>query len=187
MLHSRQLEAHSAEIDPEKLYPQLDYAKTPLLVVAMRRGIAEATRFFGARITPKRSQSQGSLASIPSAEASIYWRVRCWPRTEREAESVSSRLDDVLPTPGPSPVPTSDWGEISLKRGQAAEAANGSMMLCAPNRIMLRLSRPGPPGSGRVSRWLPPVDDPSALSVKNSIRQLSAARSNLRRGLFRVS
>ncbi len=117
-----------AEIDPEKLYPQLDYANDS----APRNrdigdAIAEATRFFGAQdYTKAESVAREILAVHPRLQEAriILARALLAQNRNDEAEKLfRTALDEVLPTPGAIAWANIGLGEISLKRGQAAEAA----------------------------------------------------------------
>ena len=116
------------EIDPEKLYPQLDYANDS----APRsrdagEAIAEATRFFGAQDYAKaESVAREILAVYPRLQEARIILARSLLAQNRndEAEKLfRAALDDVLPTPGAIAWANIGLGEISLKKGQAAEAA----------------------------------------------------------------
>jgi hypothetical protein len=117
-----------AEIDPEKLYPQLDYANDS----APRNrdigeAIAEATRFFGGQDYARaESIARELLAVHPRMQEAgiILARALLAQNRNDEAEKLfRAALDDVLPTAGAIAWANIGLGEISLKRGQAAEAA----------------------------------------------------------------
>jgi tetratricopeptide (TPR) repeat protein len=117
-----------AEVDPEKLYPQLDYANDSAPRTRdLGEAIAEATRFFGAQDYAKsESLAREILAVHPRMqEASIILgRALLGQNRNDEAEKLfRTALDETLPTSGAIAWANIGLGEISLKRGQAAEAA----------------------------------------------------------------
>jgi tetratricopeptide (TPR) repeat protein len=117
-----------AEIDPEKLYPQLDYSND-----SAPRGrdiaeaIAEAARQFGAQDYSKaESTAREILATTPRMQEArvLLGRALLAQNKTDEAEKVfRSALDEVLPNAGTLAWANIGLGEISLKNGQAAEAA----------------------------------------------------------------
>jgi Tfp pilus assembly protein PilF len=117
-----------AEVDPEKLYPQLDYANDSAPRTRdLGEAIAEATRFFGAQDYAKsESLAREILAVHPRMqEASIILgRALLGQNRNDEAEKLfRTALDETLPTSGAIAWANIGLGEISFKRGQAAEAA----------------------------------------------------------------
>jgi tetratricopeptide (TPR) repeat protein len=116
------------EIDPEKLYPQLDYANDSAPRSRdIGEAIAEATRFFGAQDYPKaESVAREILAVHPRLQEAriILARTLLAQNRNDEAETLfRTALDEVLPAPGAIAWANIGLGEISLKKGQAAEAA----------------------------------------------------------------
>ena len=117
-----------AEIDPEKLYPQLDYANDSAPRSRdVGEAIAEATRFFGAQDYLKAESLAREIFAIqPRLQEAriILARALLAQNRNDEAEKLfRAALDEVLPTPGAIAWANIGLGEISLKRGQAAEAA----------------------------------------------------------------
>jgi Tetratricopeptide repeat len=117
-----------AEIDPEKLYPQLDYANDSApRSREVGDAIAEATRFFGAQdFTKAESVAREILALQPRLQEAriILARALLAQNRNDEAEKLfRAALDEVLPTAGAIAWANIGLGEISSKRGQAAEAA----------------------------------------------------------------
>ncbi|MDQ3666023.1 MAG: tetratricopeptide repeat protein [Acidobacteriota bacterium] len=117
-----------AEIDPEKLYPQLDYANDSAPRSRdIGEAIAEATRFFGAQdFTKAESVAREILAVHPRMQEALIILARALLAQNRndEAEKLfRMALNELLPTPGAIAWANIGLGEISLKRGQAAEAA----------------------------------------------------------------
>ena len=117
-----------AEIDPEKLYPQLDYGNdsAPRTRDA-GEAIAEATRFFGGQdYTKAESVARETLAAYPRMQEAriILARALLAQNRSDEAEKLFRvALDDVLPTAGTIAWANIGLGEISIKKGQTAEAA----------------------------------------------------------------
>lgn len=116
-----------AEVDPEKLYPQLDYANDS----APRRrdvgeAIAEATRFFGSQdYTKAESVAREILATAPRMQEAriLLARTLLGQNRNDEAEKLLHlSLEEVLPTPAALAWANIGLGEISLKKGQTAEA-----------------------------------------------------------------
>ncbi len=116
------------EVDPEKLYPQLDYANdsTPRSR-DVGEAIAEATRFFGAQDYAKaESLAREILAVHPRLQEAriILARALLAQNRNDEAEKLfRAALEEALPTAGALAWANIGLGEISLKKGQAAEAA----------------------------------------------------------------
>jgi tetratricopeptide (TPR) repeat protein len=116
------------EIDPEKLYPQLDYSNDSYPRVRdPQEALGDATRLFGAQdyvkaeeiarelmvTTPNMQEARIMLARVLLAESKID-----------EAEKLFRQaLDEALPTPVALAWANIGLGEIALRKGQAAEAA----------------------------------------------------------------
>jgi hypothetical protein len=116
------------EIDPEKLYPQLDYANDSAPRSRdIGEALAEAARFFGAQdYTKAESVAREILAFRPDLQEArlILARTTLAQNRNDEAEKLfRTALDEVLPTPSTIAWANIGLGEISLKKGQAAEAA----------------------------------------------------------------
>ncbi|CAN5427395.1 hypothetical protein BH20ACI3_BH20ACI3_29810 [soil metagenome] len=117
-----------AEIDPEKLYPQLDYGNDSAPRSRdIGEAIAEATRFFGAQDYPKAELVAREILAIhPRLQEAriILARALLAQNSIEEAEKLfRTALDEVLPAPGTLAWANIGLGEISLKKGRAAEAA----------------------------------------------------------------
>ena len=116
-----------AEIDPDKLYPQLDYANdTVPRARDVGEAIAEASRQFGAQDYARaESIAREILATTPRLQEAriILGRAMLAQNKTDEAEKLfRASLDEPLPTSGTLAWANIGLGEISLKRGQAAEA-----------------------------------------------------------------
>src|SRR6266542_3302508 len=116
------------EVDPDKLYPQLDYSND---VTPRGRDLAdalnEAARQFGAQdYVRAESVAREIIAIAPRMQEArvILARALLGQNKIDEAEKLfRSALDEALPTPATMAWSNIGLGEISLKRGQAAEAA----------------------------------------------------------------
>lgn len=116
------------EVDPDKLYPQLDYSND----IAPRaqlteEALADATRFLGAQDYAKaEATARQLLAILPRLQEAriVFARALLAQNRLDEAEKeFRAALDEKLPTPATLAWSNIGLGEISLRRGQAAEAA----------------------------------------------------------------
>jgi hypothetical protein len=117
-----------AEVDPEKFYPQTDYANDAAPhSVEVATGLAEATRLFGAQEYAKaEALARELLASSPRLQEAriVLARTLLAESKVDDAERECRQLaDEKLPTPAALAWSSIGLGEIALKRGQAAEAA----------------------------------------------------------------
>ncbi|MBA2705683.1 MAG: tetratricopeptide repeat protein [Blastocatellia bacterium] len=117
------------EIDPEKLYPQVDYANDSMpRTPELRDALAEATRLLGAQDFVKaESSARAILANTPQMQEAgiILARALLGQNRTDEAEKLfRSLLALSLPTPAAIAWANIGLGEISLKKGRAAEAAS---------------------------------------------------------------
>lgn len=116
------------EVDPEKLYPQLDYtndvAPRPIEVSA---SLAEAMRLFGTQDYAKAESLTKQLVAIaPEMQEAraLFARALLAQNKLDEAEREFKQLADIrLPTPSTLAWTAIGLGEIALRRGQAKEAA----------------------------------------------------------------
>lgn len=116
------------EIDPEKLFPQLDYSNDSAPATRnLQEALGEATRQFGAQDYAKaESLAREILVTEPHLQEAriILGRVLLGQNKTDEAEKLfRSALDESLPTPATLAWANIGLGETSLKKGQAAEAA----------------------------------------------------------------
>jgi tetratricopeptide (TPR) repeat protein len=116
------------EVDPEKFYPQTDYANDVAPhSVELASSLAEATRLFGAQEYAKAEALARELLAVSprTQEARIVLARACLAQNKiDEAEREFRQLaDDRLPTPATLAWSSIGLGEIALRRGQAAEAA----------------------------------------------------------------
>ncbi|MCM3870780.1 MAG: tetratricopeptide repeat protein, partial [Pyrinomonadaceae bacterium] len=165
------------EIDPEKLYPQLDYANDSAPRVRdPGEAVAEATRFFGAQDYPKAELvGREILAVYPYLQEAriILGRALLAQNRSDEAEKLfRAALEDVLPTPGAIAWANIGLGEISLKKGQAAEAGkrfDEAVRADAdyPSSVTARAARI----RAESAAGAPPIDE----SVRAFVKQLDQA------------
>lgn len=115
------------EVDPDKIYPQLDYSND----IAPRaqlteEALADAARLLGAQDFVKaETTARQLLAILPRLQEAriILARTLLAQNKLDEAEKeFRAALDEKLPTPATLAWANIGLGEISLRRGQAAEA-----------------------------------------------------------------
>ncbi|HVQ39175.1 MAG TPA: tetratricopeptide repeat protein [Pyrinomonadaceae bacterium] len=116
------------EIDPEKLFPQLEYSNDSAPATRnLQEALAEATRQFGAQDFGKaETLAREILAATPRFQEAriVLARVLLGQNKTDDAEKLfRAALDDPLPTAATIAWANIGLGEISLKKGQAAEAA----------------------------------------------------------------
>lgn len=116
------------EVDPEKLYPQLDYSNDRVPRARdVQDAISEAARQFGAQDYAKaEAVAREILATTPLMQEAriILGRALLGQNRDSEAEKLfQTALDDPLPNPGTLAWANLGLGEISLKKNQPAEAA----------------------------------------------------------------
>jgi len=116
------------EIDPDKLYPQLDYSNDSAPRARdLQEALAEATRQFGAQDYVKaESIAREVLGQAPNMQEAriILGRVLLGQEKIDEAEKLfRAALDETLPTAAALAWANIGLGEISLRKGQAGEAA----------------------------------------------------------------
>ena len=116
------------EVDPEKLYPQIDYSNDGMPRTRdLREALDEATRQLGAQDFIKAETSARQLiSSAPLMQEAniILGRALLGQNRAEDAEKVfRALLAAPLPTPAAIAWANIGLGEISLKKGQAAEAA----------------------------------------------------------------
>jgi hypothetical protein len=116
------------EVDPEKLYPQLDYTNdmAPRPVEASA-SLGEAMRLFGTQEYAKaEALTRQLLTAAPDMQEArvLFARALLAQNKIDEAERELRRLsEERLPTPGALAWSAIGLGEIALRRGQAKDAA----------------------------------------------------------------
>ena len=116
-----------AEVDPEKLYPQTDYANDAApRGLDLASSLAEATRLFGAQEYVKaETLARDMLASAPRMQEAriVFARALLAQNKTDEAEREFRQLaGERLPTPASEAWGSIGLGEIDLRRGRAADA-----------------------------------------------------------------
>ncbi len=116
------------EIDPEKLYPQLDYSNdTAPHGRDLGEAVAEARRLFGAQDYGKaESLAREIIAAAPRLQEAriVLARSALAQNKNDEAEKLlRAALDDPMPTAETLAWANIGLGEIALRKGQTAEAA----------------------------------------------------------------
>jgi len=116
------------EIDPDKLYPQLDYSNDSAPRERdVQEGLGEATRQFGAQDYVKAETiAREILRTSPNLQEAriILARALLGQNRNEEAEKLfRAALDEPLPTSAALAWGNIGLGEIALRKGQAAEAA----------------------------------------------------------------
>ncbi len=166
------------EVDPEKFFPQIDYDNDVApRKVEVATSLAEATRLFGAQEFAKaEALARDLLAAAPGMQEGriVYARALLAQSKTDEAEREFRKLaDDRLPIPAALAWSSIGLGEISLRRGQAAEAGrNFSDAVRADAEYASTLSaRAARIRAEAAANAAPAVDD----SIKNFVTQLDAA------------
>ncbi|HKO96325.1 MAG TPA: tetratricopeptide repeat protein [Pyrinomonadaceae bacterium] len=117
-----------AEIDPEKLYPQLDYSND----IAPRsrdvqEAMADASRQFGAQDYVKAESVAREILTItpnlPEARILLARALLGQNKVDEAGKLFRAALEAPLPTPAAQAWANVGLGEIALKAGQAAEGA----------------------------------------------------------------
>jgi hypothetical protein len=116
------------EIDPDKLYPQLDYSNDSAPRDRdVQEGLSEATRLFGAQDYVKaETTARDTLRVAPNLQEAriILARALLGQNRNEDAEKLfRAAIDEPLPTSAALAWGNIGLGEIALRKGQAAEAA----------------------------------------------------------------
>jgi hypothetical protein len=116
------------EVDPEKFYPQIDYANDVApRVVELASSLGEANRLFGAQEYAKaEALARELIAGSPRMQEAriVFARALLAQNKTDEAEREFRQLaGERLPIPAALAWSSIGLGEIALRRGQAAEAA----------------------------------------------------------------
>jgi hypothetical protein len=118
----------SVEVDPEKLYPQLDYANDVApKIPEVAESLAEANRLYGAQEFAKaESLARQMLTAAPRSQEAriILGRALLAENKNDEAErEFNQLLAEKLPLPASLAWASLGLGEIALRRGQAGRIA----------------------------------------------------------------
>ncbi|HEV2827862.1 MAG TPA: hypothetical protein VGW76_09680 [Pyrinomonadaceae bacterium] len=117
------------EIDPDKLYPQLDYSNDSAPRMRdVQEGLAEATRQFGAQDNVKAETiARETLTIVPNLQEARIILARALlaqNKIDEAAKLFQLVVDDPLPAPAAIAWANIGLGEISLRKGQATDAAH---------------------------------------------------------------
>jgi len=166
------------EIDPDKLYPQLDYSNDAAPKTReISDALAEATLQLGAQdFTKAEAVAREIFNAYPRLQEARILLARALAGANKvdEAEKLfRSALDEPLPTTATLAWANIGLGEISLKRGQAAEAAKRftDAVIASrdyPSSLAARLARIRAEAAANNA---PPVDE----SARTFITQLTSA------------
>src|SRR6185503_10922179 len=118
----------SVEVDPEKLYPQLEYANDVApRVPEIAESLAEANRLYGAQEYAKaETLARQMLAASPRSQEAriVLGRALLAENKNDEAErEFKQLLAEKLPLPSTLAWASYGLGEIALRRGQGADAS----------------------------------------------------------------
>lgn len=166
------------EIDPEKLYPQLDYSNDVApRIREVGDAISEASRLFGSQDYGRaESVAREILASAPIMQEARILLARALLSQNKldEAERLfRMALDGPLPLPATIAWANVGLGEIALKKGQAVDAARrftDAVRADAEYGATLA-ARAGRIRAEAVANTAPPIDD----SARAFIGQLDQA------------
>jgi len=166
------------EVDAEKLYPQLDYAND----VAPRSAngddtLAEALRLFAqGKYAPAEIAARDMLATAPALQEARILLARSLLMQNKLDEAEKEfrfTLDQKLPSPSSLAWANVGLGEISLRRGQSAEAAKrfDEAVRADAEYASTLAARQGRIKAEAAANAVPAVDD----SVRAFVTQLDAA------------
>jgi TolA-binding protein len=116
------------EVDPDKLYPQLDYANDIMpRARSTQDDLAEALSFFArqdyARAEQVARELLASSARMQEARILLARALLAQNRADEAEKEFRAALDESLPTPATLAWANVGLGEIALRKGQAAIAA----------------------------------------------------------------
>jgi len=116
------------EVDPEKLYPQLDYENDIApRQVELSGSLAEVTRLFGAQEFARADAlARNLIAAAPRMQEARIMLARVLlaeNKTDEAEREFRKAADERLPTPATLAWSAIGLGEIALRRGQASDAA----------------------------------------------------------------
>jgi tetratricopeptide (TPR) repeat protein len=165
------------EVDPEKLYPQLDYANDVApRTVEVASSLADVMRLIGAQEYAKaETLARQLLAVAPRMQEArtLLARALLAQNKNDEAEREFRALaEERLPTPSTLAWASYGLGEIAARRGQAKEAARlFNDAVRADGEYASTLTARAARIRAEAGAGTPPVDE----SAKNFIGQLDAA------------
>ena len=166
------------EVDPEKLYPQLDYGNDVVpRAKDLPDALNEATLQLGAQDFAKaEATARAMLTTAPRFQDAriLLARALLGQNKNEEAEKIfRSAFDEGLPFTATLGWANIGLGEIAMKRNQPAEAAKyfSDAVIASrdyPSSLAARLARIRAEAAGNIA---PPVDE----SVRTFVTQLSQA------------
>ncbi len=165
------------EVDPEKYYPQLDYADDVApRVPEVAESLAEANRLYGAQEFAKSEslarQLLAASAQLQEARIVLGRALLAQNKNDEAEKEFKQLLNERLPTPSALAWASIGLGEIALRRGQAAEASrNFTDAIRADAEYAATLNARAERIRAESSGAAPPIDE----SAKNFINQLDAA------------
>jgi hypothetical protein len=173
-----------AEVDPDKLYPQLDFSND---TAPRTRGVTEAAGD-AARLLSSQDYSKAEtvarelLGSTPQMQEARIFLARALLAQNKldEAEKLfRAALDDPLPTPSSMAWASIGLGLISAQKGQPAEAArrfNEAVRIEGdyPTSVLARFERIK---AEQTTNAAPPIDE----AAKSFVTQLDSAISSAKR------
>jgi TolA-binding protein len=173
------------EVDPEKLYPQLDYGNDVMpRAKDLPDALNEATSELGAQEFAKaEATARAMLMTAPRFQDAriLLARALLGENKIEEAEKIfRSALDEGLPFSATLAWANIGLGEIAMKRNQAAEAVKyfSEAVIASrdyPSSLAARLARIRAESAGNIA---PPVDE----SVRTFVTQLSQAVVSNKKG-----
>jgi len=165
------------EVDPEKYYPQLDYADDVApRVPEVAESLAEANRLYGAQEFAKSEslarQLLAASAQLQEARIVLGRALLAQNKNDEAEKEFKQLLNERLPTPSALAWASIGLGEIALRRGQAAEASrNFTDAIRADAEYAATLNARAERIRAESSGAAPPIDE----SARNFINQLDAA------------
>jgi hypothetical protein len=171
------------EIDPEKLYPQLDYTNDVVPRVRdLAEALTEANRQFGAQDYVRAEAAAREIIAIaPRMQEArvLLGRALLGQNKNDEAEKLfQAALGEALPTASTLAWSNIGLGEISLKKGQASEAAkhfNDAVRADAEYASSVA-ARAGRIKAESASSGSPPVDEAARTFVSQLDQTITAGK-----------
>ncbi len=165
------------EVDPEKYYPQLDYANDVApRVPEVAESLAEANRLYGAQEFAKSESLARQLlavsAQLQEARIVLGRALLAQNKNDEAEKEFKQLLNERLPTPAALAWASIGLGEVALRRGQAAEASrNFTDAIRADAEYAATLNARAERIRAESSGAAPPIDE----AARNFINQLDAA------------